>query len=76
MLWGGKFVIVFFSAINYFHCRRIIELLKDTECGEKNIFGQYSSQKMKVVDKLGYKQIYSIHSRPSLCIIHTFVFIF
>lgn len=33
--------------INYFHCQRIVELLKNTECGEKNIFGQYSSQKMK-----------------------------
>ena len=66
----------FFSAINFFHCRRIIELLKDTECGEKNIFGQYSSQKMKVFYKLGYKQICIVHSRPCLCTIDTFFFHF
>ena len=38
----------FVSDINYFHCLRIVELLKDTEKGSKNIFGMYSSQRMKV----------------------------
>lgn len=34
--------------INYFHCKKIIELLKkDAESGKKNVFGQYSSQRMK-----------------------------
>ncbi|KAK3105980.1 hypothetical protein FSP39_010044, partial [Pinctada imbricata] len=33
--------------INYFHCKKIVELLKDTDSGKKNMFGQYSSQKMK-----------------------------
>ncbi|XP_038057971.1 CDK5 regulatory subunit-associated protein 3-like isoform X2 [Patiria miniata] len=33
--------------INYFHCVRIVELLKVSESGSKNIFGYYSSQRMK-----------------------------
>ncbi|CAL1265495.1 unnamed protein product [Larinioides sclopetarius] len=33
--------------INYFHCQRIVEILKETESSTKNIFGQYSSQRMK-----------------------------
>lgn len=33
--------------INYFHCLEIVNILKSTSAGEKNIFGQYSSQKMK-----------------------------
>ncbi|GFT60099.1 hypothetical protein NPIL_313531 [Nephila pilipes] len=33
--------------INYFHCQRIVEILKETESSSKNIFGQYSSQRMK-----------------------------
>eukprot|EP00052_Salpingoeca_macrocollata_P026545 m.246956 g.246956 ORF g.246956 m.246956 type:complete len:572 (-) comp22590_c0_seq3:129-1844(-) len=33
--------------INYFHCRRIVELLKVSEADTKNIFGRYSSQRMK-----------------------------
>nr|AFK11312.1 CDK5 regulatory subunit associated protein 3 [Callorhinchus milii] len=35
------------SYINYFHCLRIIEILKGTEATTKNIFGRYSSQRMK-----------------------------
>lgn len=35
------------SYINYFHCIQIIDLLKTTEANTKNIFGQYSSQRMK-----------------------------
>ncbi|XP_052091242.1 CDK5 regulatory subunit-associated protein 3-like [Mytilus californianus] len=35
------------SYINYFHCQQIVELLKDTDFGKKNMIGQYSSQKMK-----------------------------
>ncbi|XP_001634485.2 CDK5 regulatory subunit-associated protein 3 [Nematostella vectensis] len=33
--------------INYFHCLRIVELLKVSESGTKNIFGGYSSKRMK-----------------------------
>lgn len=35
--------------IHYFHCRRIVEILKGTEASSKNIFGRYSSQRMKVI---------------------------
>ncbi|XP_035695000.1 CDK5 regulatory subunit-associated protein 3-like [Branchiostoma floridae] len=33
--------------INYFHCMRIVELLKVSEANTKDIFGRYSSQRMK-----------------------------
>lgn len=34
--------------INYFHCKKIIDLLKkDEQSGKKNVFGQYSSKRMK-----------------------------
>lgn len=35
------------SYIHYFHCLRILDLLKGTEASTKNIFGRYSSQRMK-----------------------------
>ncbi|XP_008312664.1 CDK5 regulatory subunit-associated protein 3 [Cynoglossus semilaevis] len=35
------------SYIHYFHCLRIVELLRGTEASSKNIFGRYSSQRMK-----------------------------
>uniref|UniRef100_A0A8C8Z8M3 CDK5 regulatory subunit associated protein 3 n=1 Tax=Prolemur simus TaxID=1328070 RepID=A0A8C8Z8M3_PROSS len=35
------------SYIHYFHCLRIVDLLKSTEASTKNIFGRYSSQRMK-----------------------------
>lgn len=35
------------SHINYFHCLKIIEILKETEADSKNIFGRYGSQRMK-----------------------------
>lgn len=35
------------SYIHYFHCLRIVEILKGTEASYKNIFGRYSSQRMK-----------------------------
>lgn len=34
--------------IHYVHCLRIVEILKGTEASSKNIFGRYSSQRMKV----------------------------
>ena len=36
-----------FSDINYFHCLKIIEILRETEAGSKNFFGSYGSQRMK-----------------------------
>uniref|UniRef100_A0A182SQY6 Uncharacterized protein n=1 Tax=Anopheles maculatus TaxID=74869 RepID=A0A182SQY6_9DIPT len=33
--------------INYFHCLRIVEILKTTEADSKNVFGRYGSQRMK-----------------------------
>ncbi|RZC38538.1 hypothetical protein BDFB_013304 [Asbolus verrucosus] len=33
--------------INYFHCLKIIEILKETEADTKNLFGSYGSQRMK-----------------------------
>ncbi|XP_078080379.1 CDK5 regulatory subunit-associated protein 3 [Mustelus asterias] len=35
------------SYIHYFHCLRIVEILRRTEASTKNIFGSYSSQRMK-----------------------------
>ncbi|XP_006023329.1 CDK5 regulatory subunit-associated protein 3 isoform X1 [Alligator sinensis] len=35
------------SYIHYFHCLRIVDILKGTEASTKNIFGRYSSQRMK-----------------------------
>lgn len=35
------------SYINYFHCMKIIEILKETEKDTKNLFGRYGSQRMK-----------------------------
>lgn len=36
-----------FADINYFHCLKIIEILKETEAETKNVFGRYGSQRMK-----------------------------
>ncbi|ETN58631.1 CDK5 regulatory subunit-associated protein 3 [Anopheles darlingi] len=33
--------------INYFHCQRIVEILKTTEADSRNVFGRYGSQRMK-----------------------------
>ncbi|XP_066589774.1 CDK5RAP3 protein homolog [Prorops nasuta] len=33
--------------INYFHCIKIVEILKQTEADTKNLFGRYGSQRMK-----------------------------
>ncbi|KAB7498810.1 CDK5 regulatory subunit-associated protein 3 [Armadillidium nasatum] len=35
------------SYINYFHCLQIIEILRETEKESKNMFGWYTSQRMK-----------------------------
>jgi len=40
----------FFSSLDldYFCCLKIVEILKETEKESKNMFGMYSSQRMKV----------------------------
>lgn len=35
------------SRIDYFKCKQIVDILKQTEADSKNIFGYYSSQRMK-----------------------------
>ena len=47
--------------INYFHCLRIVEILKETEADTKNFFGQYGSQRMK-----DWKEIVSLYQKDSL----------
>ena len=47
--------------INYFHCLKIVEILKETEADSKNFFGQYGSQRMK-----DWKEIVSLYQRDSL----------
>jgi len=44
---GGITKLLSGSYINYFHCLKIIEILKETEANTKNIFGSYRSQRMK-----------------------------
>lgn len=39
--------------IHYFHCQQIVEILKRTEASTKNIFGRYSSQRMKASEHGG-----------------------
>ncbi len=39
--------IINLKAIHYFNCLKIVEILKETEKNSKNIFGIYSSQRMK-----------------------------
>ncbi|KAH3704656.1 hypothetical protein DPMN_079715 [Dreissena polymorpha] len=52
--------------LNYFHCQQVIELLKDTSCGEKNIFGQYSSVEMKA-----WSDIIKIYERDGMFLAET-----
>ncbi|CAD5114313.1 DgyrCDS3452 [Dimorphilus gyrociliatus] len=47
--------------INYFHCIKIIEILKETEKETKNIFGRYSSQRMK-----DWQEIVSLYEKDNL----------
>lgn len=46
-LFSDYILIYFLKAIHYFNCLRIVEILKETEKNSKNIFGMYSSQRMK-----------------------------
>ncbi|XP_043911237.1 CDK5 regulatory subunit-associated protein 3 isoform X2 [Protopterus annectens] len=46
--------------IHYFHCLRIVEILKGTEASTKNIFGRYSSQRMK-----DWQEILSLYEKDN-----------
>ncbi|XP_029430061.1 CDK5 regulatory subunit-associated protein 3 isoform X2 [Rhinatrema bivittatum] len=48
------------SYIHYFNCLRILQILKGTEASTKNIFGRYSSQRMK-----DWQEIVSLYMRES-----------
>lgn len=48
------------SYIHYFHCLRIVEILKGTEASSKNIFGRYSSQRMK-----DWQEIISLYEKDN-----------
>ncbi|XP_059181078.1 CDK5 regulatory subunit-associated protein 3 [Centropristis striata] len=49
------------SYIHYFHCLRIVEILKGTEASSKNIFGRYSSQRMK-----DWQEIVSLYEEDNI----------
>lgn len=62
--------------INYFHCLRIVELLKETESSTKNIFGTYSSKRMK--DWLEILKLYdkgNIYLGKIIIIIYSIVYL-
>ncbi|XP_053118227.1 CDK5 regulatory subunit-associated protein 3 isoform X2 [Hemicordylus capensis] len=48
------------SYIHYFHCLRIVEILRGTEASTKNIFGRYSSQRMK-----DWQEIVSLYEKEN-----------
>uniref|UniRef100_A0A8B9PLM1 CDK5 regulatory subunit associated protein 3 n=1 Tax=Apteryx owenii TaxID=8824 RepID=A0A8B9PLM1_APTOW len=48
------------SYIHYFHCLRIVEILKGTEASTKNLFGRYSSQRMK-----DWQEIVSLYEKEN-----------
>eukprot|EP00117_Sycon_ciliatum_P029533 scpid75857/ scgid1549/ CDK5 regulatory subunit-associated protein 3 len=58
------------SSIDYFHCKRIVELLKVSEADTKNLFGMYSSQRMKdwvdIVNRYEDKKVYLAESAQAL----------
>ncbi|NWV32512.1 CK5P3 protein, partial [Grantiella picta] len=48
------------SYLHYFHCLRIVEILKGTEASTKNLFGRYSSQRMK-----DWQEIVSLYEKEN-----------
>ncbi|KAF7390175.1 hypothetical protein HZH68_012032 [Vespula germanica] len=47
--------------INYFDCRKLVEILKETEANTKNMFGRYGSQRMK-----DWQEIMSLYERDNV----------
>ncbi|CAD5223688.1 unnamed protein product [Bursaphelenchus okinawaensis] len=58
------------GSINYFHCKEIVDILKETEKDSKNVFGFYSSQRMKdwqeIVDLYSKNNVYLAESAQIL----------
>lgn len=54
------------SHINYFHCQKIVEILKETEKDSKNLFGRYGSQRMK-----DWQDILKLYERENLLLAET-----
>ncbi|XP_071443641.1 CDK5 regulatory subunit-associated protein 3 isoform X2 [Hetaerina americana] len=52
------------SYINYFHCKNIVEILRETEKDSKNIFGMYGSQRMK-----DWQEIIKLYERENVYLI-------
>lgn len=52
------------SYIHYFHCLRIVEILRRTEASTKNIFGGYSSQRMK-----DWQEITSLYEKDNVYLV-------
>ena len=47
--------------INFFHCVKIVEILKETEKDSKNFFGQYGSQRMT-----DWKEILGLYEKENI----------
>ena len=47
--------------INYFHCVKIVDILKETEKDTKNFFGQYGSQRMT-----DWKEILAMYQKDDI----------
>ncbi|XP_073811457.1 CDK5RAP3 protein homolog isoform X2 [Musca autumnalis] len=52
--------------INYFHCKEIIEILKQTEKDTKGLFGSYGSQRMK-----DWQEIVRLYEKDSVYLAET-----
>ena len=49
--------------INFFHCVKIVEILKETEKDSKNFFGQYGSQRMT-----DWKEVLGLYEKENIYI--------
>ena len=47
--------------INFFHCLKIVDILKETEKDTKNFFGQYGSQRMS-----DWREILRMYERDNI----------
>ncbi|KAI1280738.1 CDK5 regulatory subunit-associated protein 3 [Halotydeus destructor] len=54
------------SQLNYHSCKRIVEILKETEADTKNMFGFYSSQRMK-----DWQEIVKMYEKDNVYLIET-----
>lgn len=59
-------MVHYFSDINYFHCKEIVEILKQTEKDTKSIFGSYGSQRMK-----DWQEILRLYERDNVYLAET-----